>query len=243
MLAFFTSEKGDAFRIITDTNQGIAEVGFLLVLTKIEPDQSSPDEDGEDRANACIAEKRHGQFPGNHPQDPEESAERDHGIDQREQIAEHARGERFYILRDTLIRIVYAVRAAQPVIGVVEKITPYQDIGHPFPPYERESLGRVPVKNPNRNRHGKGGKIDPEIAVKSGWIPLGQRGDEISPCVAHQDLQGTYRKAEQKDGADQHPGQKAVFGDKECLQKLGQPTHDAKMRGRVFGIGLCHDLI
>ena len=205
----------------------------------MQSDQPLSDEDGQACAEGREDEQPHRQFPRNHPQHPEESAERHHRVDRGEQIAEHAGGERFDILRDSLVRVVHPVRAAQAVIGAVEKVALHQQVRHPLPPQEREALGGVAVEDADRNREGESGKVDPQVAVEAGRITLREGGDKIPPRVAHKHLDHADRQTKREHGEHQHPGFAPVPGDEKRLRKLDKPPENTDVRGRVAWSGFC----
>ncbi len=248
-LAFggFTVQRGDLLGIFARANQVEAEIGFETLLSEIERNQRPAEqmrEAGADhRIDQCRpdqiarnderqAEQVHRRGVGQSPQNDDERAERDAGIEQAGADRQRALHEHLEIFGDTLIGVVGCI-AEQLHAIMVRGVQPLPQIGlrHPAPPADLQPQIQVVlvhrehgVDRRDRAKEQDGADEGAEIAVLQGVVKA------IVPFVQDH-LDGHERQLDGDDRAEQEPARPAVLG---AVIRSGQPPDRGQCRDQTF---------
>lgn len=230
-LPLFTAIEGDGFGVVAHAHQAVAEISLFLILLIVQADQPMADEDAQPGADHGVGEQHANQGDGDGPQHADECQHRHHGVQRDKQEGQRKSGEIAHILADTLVRVVDAGRAAQPVVSAVVEIPFDQVLRHPFTPQQAQPLFRPPVVSTERDGEDEQTDIPPQQSPIGGRVLLRDGGHEISRHIAQEHLHpcdGQYQ--DEQDGGQPKCFGSALRGEKRLGHDPELPTVCAERR-------------
>ncbi len=213
----------DRLRVFPHVNEIGAEVGLVIGLRIVQPDQPPPENDGDERADRRVSHADEKQLRADRPEHARKRDDGDRAVEQHEHERERVRGEGADVVGDALIRVGDRSLDVQPVVRPMPEVAVNELPRRPLPPHQAEALLDETVDDGRHGREGEDQKIADGVVDEAGGVAMRDRRHEVAPDVAVHDVQGADREQE-GDQQHEHGNRLAAdLGARESPQGAGEP--------------------
>ncbi len=212
VLFLLAPEQGDWVGVFADTDQLIAEVGFLFELLYVQADQATSQQDSQERAEGGIADRAEEQPGGDRPEDAREAGQRDRSVDEDEDNGERVGGEGLDVLADALVRVVELPHRLDPVIGSVGEVAVEEVAGEPVPPAQAQHLLGEAEEGGHHRGKSEYPSVEESKVADPFRLPFGGGGDQVAVDVTVADIEALDDQNEEEEQSEQSDAPPAGLG-------------------------------
>ena len=204
-------------------NEVRSEVGLLVELVVVEPDERAAEQDGQSGAACCVQDGDREQRAADRPQHARKRHHRHRGVAHHEHEGEGGRGERPDVFGDALVGVRQHARGAQVVVGSSVEVRVEELPSEPFPPEQPQPLLAEGVEG----THGCRGCEHPEVCDglpgEPRRVAVRDGRHEVPAHVAVHHVQGVERQEQGDEQGEERSSAPTDLAGGEVSDRLAEP--------------------